>query len=297
MLINKVKITDIVVLVFLFVTGAIIVFGGNKTERFPILLSVRIVAFVVVFVVIKLHSDYNNKLTAFFRHFYPLIFTAYFYGETGYYNNVFFSDLDGIIIRIEDKLIGFQPSIWFSNTCSSAWFNELMNFSYFSFYLIVLGFSLVLYLYRNEEFEKFFFIIIFSFYSYYLFFVLFPVVGPQFYFPDKLAKISNPLFFGKLVKLIQEMGETPTGAFPSSHVGISWIILIIVSKIYKKFLIIIYTFALLICFSTVYINAHYLVDVIAGFISAPFLYYTGLRIYKNYNKTQGYLTAKPISKY
>ena len=93
------------------------------------------------------------------------------------------------------------------------------------------------------------------------------------------------------------MGETPTGAFPSSHVGISWIILIIASKTYKKLLIVIYPFALLICFSTVYIKAHYLVDVIAGFISAPFLYCAGLKIYENYNKMQGYLTAKPISKY
>ena len=210
---------------------------------------------------------------------------------------MFFADLDGIIIRIEDKLFGFQPSIWFSNTFDYEWFIELMNFSYFSFYLIVFGFSLMLYLFKTEEFEKFFFIIIFSLYSYYLFFVLFPVVGPQFYFPVGLAEIPHPHFFGKLVKLVQEMGETPTGAFPSSHVGISWIILIITSKIYKKLLIIIYPLAISICFSTVYIKAHYLVDVIAGLVSVPFLYYGGIRIYENYNKMRGYLTAKPISKY
>lgn len=296
-MLKRIKLTDVVVLLFLLFSGIIILFGRKETEHFSMLISTRVVAFFIMLILIKLHNDFNNKIIKFLRYFYPLIFTVYFYGETGYYNNIFFADLDSLFIHAEDYLFGFQPSLWFSAAYSAIWFNELMFFSYFSFYLIIFGFSLALYFKKNQEFEKAFFIIIFSLYSYYLFFVLFPVVGPQFYYPPEFAGIPHPLFFGKLMQVIQEIGETPTGAFPSSHVGLSWIILIIASKTYKKLLFIIYPLAILICYSTVYIKAHYFIDVLAGFISAPFLYYAGLKIYENLNKMQGYLTAKPISKY
>ena len=110
-----------------------------------------------------------------------------------------------------------------------------------------------------------------------------PVVGPQFYFNVEDAEIAHPGLFGKVVKFIQDAGETPTGAFPSSHVGLSWIILLISAKTYKKLLTAIFPLALLICFSTVYIKAHYLIDIIAGVISAPILYFLGGKIYSYYS--------------
>jgi membrane-associated phospholipid phosphatase len=285
-MIKKINLTDFVILIFLILSGTIILFGKGKTEHFAMLISVRIIAIAIVLMLVKLDTSYKNKIVSFLRLFYPLIFTAYFYGETGYYNNIFFADLDGIFVQLEESIFGLQPSIWFSAKFDSFWFNELMFFSYFSYYLIVIGFPLIIYFTKRDEFERLFFIIIFSFYFYYLIFVFFPVVGPQFYFPAEQAEIAHSGIFGKIVLFFQDAGETPTGAFPSSHVGLSWIILFASAKSNKKLFIAILILALLICFSTVYIKAHYVVDVIAGLISAVIFYFGGNWIYRRYHIIQ-----------
>ncbi len=288
-MIRKINLSDFVVLIFIIITGVIIVLGKEKTEYFSMLVSARITALLIIFILIKLSTNNNNKLALFLWHFYPLLFMAYFYGETGYYNNTFSPDLDEIFIQLENSIFGSQPSLWFSLKYNSLWFNKLMFFSYFSFYLIIIIFPIILFFKKNTEFEKSFFIIIFSSYTYYLFFALFPVVGPQFYFPVEQVEISQPFFWGEIIKFIQDIGETPTGAFPSSHVGLSWIILLISVKTFKKLSLLIFPFALLICFSTVYIKAHYVVDVIGGLISAPILYLLGDKIYALYNKKSPYV--------
>ena len=281
-MIKKLNLTDFVVLIFLVLSGILILVGNTKTEHFPILIGARITAVAVVFLLIKVNTIFNNNIVKFIRDFYPLLFTTFFYGETGYYNNIFFADLDGLFIQLEESIFGYQPALLFSLKYDSFWFNELMFFSYFSYYLIVFGFPLIVYIKNRVEFDRIFFLIIFSFYAYYLIFAIFPVVGPQFYFPAEQAEISHIGIFGKMVKFFQDAGETPTGAFPSSHVGLSWIILIASYKLYKKPFWVILPLAILICFSTVYIKAHYVIDVFAGLISALILYFLGDWIYKKY---------------
>lgn len=283
-MIRKINLTDFVILIFLILSGTIIIFGKAKTEYFPLLISARIVALLLIFMLIKLHASNKSKIISFLRHFYPLLFTAYFYGETGYYNNIFFPDLDGLFVDVDNFLFGFQPALRFSTRYDNLWFSELMYFSYFSFYLLIIIFPIILYFKNNSEFDKFFFIIIFSAYSYYLFFAIFPVVGPQFFFPVGQVEIAQPLFWGKIMKFIQDTGETPTGAFPSSHVGLSLIILLISARTNTKQLIVIFPLALLVCFSTVYIKAHYVIDIIGGIISVPLLYFLGDKIYTFYSK-------------
>ncbi len=281
-MIRKINLTDLIILIFLFLTGLVIILGEFKTEYFSTLIAARIIAFTIIFTLVKLDSLYKNKIISILKQFYPLLFTAYFYGETGYYNNIFFADLDGIFIQLEQSIFGFQPSLLFSFKFDSFWFNELMFFSYFSYYLIIIIIPLIVYFKKRDEFERLFFIIIFSFYTYYLVFAIFPVVGPQFYFPEQQAEIAHQGIFGKIVKFIQDAGEKPTGAFPSSHVGLSWIILFASSKISRMFFKVILPLAILICFSTVYIKAHYAVDVFAGVFSAILLYYLGNKIYDRY---------------
>ncbi len=283
-MLKKINLTDYIILIFIILSGILIIFERGKTEHFLMLISARIIALLIIFILLKFNTNSNNKTLTFLRHFYPLVFTAYFYGETGYYNNIFFSDLDLFFVQAEEFLFGFQPSIRFSSEYNNVWLSELMYFSYFSYYLIMIIFPIIIYLKNRNEFERIFFIIIFSFYTYYLIFAVFPVIGPQFYFPSEHVEIANPLIWSSIIKFIQDIGETPTGAFPSSHVGISWIILLISAKTNQKLLIILFPLVLLICFSTVYIKAHYVIDVLGGIISALLFYFLGNKIYTFYTK-------------
>ena len=78
------------------------------------------------------------------------------------------------------------------------------------------------------------------------------------------------------------MGERPTAAFPSSHVGISTIVMIMAYRVNKKLCYFLASFYVLLCCATVYIQAHYLVDVIAGWISAVCIYIVATYMYKRW---------------
>ena len=68
-------------------------------------------------------------------------------------------------------------------------------------------------------------------------------------------------------------GERPTAAFPSSHVGITTILMLLAWHTRNRhFFWILMPFFILMCFATVYIKAHYAIDAIAGLVSGVLIY-------------------------
>ena len=100
----------------------------------------------------------------------------------------------------------------FSKNWPSMWMVELMNLGYFSYYLMIISFPILLITKTPERFKTDFFLVITSFLIYYLLFIMIPVAGPQFFFPSYLGKASDGLFFQKLIAWIQETGEAGKGA-------------------------------------------------------------------------------------
>jgi membrane-associated phospholipid phosphatase len=74
------------------------------------------------------------------------------------------------------------------------------------------------------------------------------------------------------MRFIQDMGEKPTGAFPSSHVGMTIIAMILLYGNARKYFYLILPVAIVLVASTVYIKAHYLIDVVAAIIVTPFIF-------------------------
>ena len=93
-----------------------------------------------------------------------------------------------------------------------------------------------------------------------------------------VLKLIGINLFNFCLDFIRGDAERPTGAFPSSHIGNSTlvIIMLLAKREYKLALILSPVYVLLV-FSTVYLGAHYVIDVIAGFISA-FTFF-GLSLY------------------
>jgi len=139
---------------------------------------------------------------------------------------------------------------------------------------------------------------------YYLIYILFPTAGPQYYYIVNgienvksgvfhqigtyfqynnvlFSDHSNSGFFYDLVETTQLAGERPTAAFPSSHVGISTLIMMhIYNKRYFWVLGLLFPIYLSLVAATVYIQAHYVIDVIVGLLSATLFYYLSKRVYK-----------------
>ena len=273
---------------------------------FSVLLYFAIIELVIIFTKPSLFLDWNFILTriifvfAFIfslviknkisNNFFQLLqnilvfaLMTFLYKETAMLNTLIFPKIDEFLSNLDQNIFKFQPSIEFSKHFNSLFFSELFYFGYFCYYLLPLVVLGILYKFLPQKIEEFGFILISSFLLYYFIFIIIPAEGPQFYFPFPDNYIEAQGIFGNAIKLIQKNGEAPTAAFPSSHVGISWIVIFWLYQNFRKSVKYFLPFVVLLMFSTVYIKAHYFVDVVAGFISAPIVFFLTFKFYKFLN--------------
>ena len=268
---SKLKSFDYIIILYIILTGLYMGFSFNQIENTGYHLISRFV--ILIFIYLLLNYKSNHKIILFLRNFYPLLLLGFFYSETGFFNHLIFDNFDPALVKLEETFFGSQLSLEFSKTIPYKWFSELMHIGYFSYYLLTFGVPLLFYVKAPEKFEKSIFIIIMSFCIYYIVFIVFPSVGPQFYFPIEQRFVPDGMLFDKIMKIIIEIGEAETGAFPSSHVGMSVIFIILIAKYFKKLLPVFIFFVLILIASTVYIKAHYAIDIIAGLVTGILFYY------------------------
>ena len=274
---------------------------------FSVLLYFAIIELVIIFTKPSLFLDWNFILTRiifvfafifslviknkisynFFQLLQNILVFAlmtFLYKETAMLNTLIFPKIDEFLSNLDQNIFKFQPSIEFSKHFNSLFFSELFYFGYFCYYLLPLVVLGILYKFLPQKIEEFGFILISSFLLYYFIFIIIPAEGPQFYFtfPDNYIEAQG--IFGNAIKLIQKNGEAPTAAFPSSHVGISWIIIFWLYQNFRKSVKYFLPFVILLMFSTVYIKAHYFVDVVAGFLTAPIVFFLTFKFYKFLNR-------------
>ncbi|MFN8208797.1 MAG: phosphatase PAP2 family protein [Bacteroidales bacterium] len=270
---------DWAVFAYILLTAVLNIAFYNRVPGGPSHLLVRLAVVLIAVALIWLSATTPSRLLRFMRYFYPLATLAYFYGETYFYHSLFFPYFDGLIMQVDQAIFGFQPSLEFSRVFHWTWLNELMNFAYFFYYIMIFGVCFAVYRYNSLNFNRCIFAVMQSFFIYYLVFILFPVMGPQFWFPEPLNKLADAGIFRELVKFAQEVGEYPTGAFPSSHVAMSVILCIITYKYVIQLFPFALAIAMLLTLSAVYIKAHYASDIIGGIITAPFIYWLSTLVY------------------
>ncbi len=278
---------DFLFLGFLLITTILLLCSWNQTSNIINLLLTRGIIFGISLGFVFFNPIVKSSLFTLFRNIYPVLFAGYFYTETVYYNKLFFENLDPIFINFDQWLFGFQPSLEFSKTFSNPWLAELMYFGYFSFYFIIIGFIVAMCFKCKALFLENIFKLTFSLLFFYLIFTIFPAAGPQFYFDEfERAVPTNGYWFQDIMHAIQAGAEQPTGAFPSSHVGVTVVVLLLAKKSLPIFYKVCLPLALILILSTVYIKAHYAVDAIFGILIAPIIVYLATVMY-NYPTKKG----------
>ena len=292
-------------LIYNAITTILIVLLFSRMDHPGVMLLERAGIVAITFGLIYLYQKYPCRLSAFIRMVVQMSFLAYWYPDTFEFNRLF-PNLDCFFASAEQFLFGCQPSVEFSQLCPDIWFSEPFNMGYFAYYPLIAIVAIYYFVFKFEWFEKASFVIVTSFFLYYLIYIFVPVAGPQFYFPaigmDEVEAcnflaigdyfnhndilLPGPGFeqglFYDLVEASQEVGERPTAAFPSSHVGISTILMIMAWRVNKKLCYGLAPFYVLLCCATVYIQAHYLIDVFAGWISAIGIYVFSTWMYKRW---------------
>lgn len=295
--------TEIFTFLYIIITSIVIIVFKHDLNASMELLEPRLFIVLGVFFFAFIDSFKRIWILRFLRYVYLAILLSFWYPETYEINKVL-PNLDFLLANWEQHLFGFQPAIAFSTHCNQHWFSELMNMGYLSYYPIIIVTGMYFYLKDSKYFKIYFFSIIFAFYLYYLIYIFFPTAGPQYYYiANGLADVEKGIFhnvgsyfqynqvlvsnhsdtgfFLNLVETTQLAGERPTAAFPSSHVGITTLIMIhICRKRYFKVFSGLLPVYLALVASTVYIQAHYLIDVFAGLITAFLFYFASIKVYK-----------------
>ncbi|MBQ8673863.1 MAG: phosphatase PAP2 family protein [Bacteroides sp.] len=284
-----------VTLIYNLLTSILILFLFQEMDHPVRMLADRLSIATMTFLLMYLYRLAPCKFAAFIRIAVQMSLLSYWYPDTFEFNRVF-PNLDHLFAAAEQWCFGGQPAVNFCLSYPQLWVSELFNMGYFFYYPMILLVVVWYFLFRFDLFEKVSFVIVTAFFIYYLIYIFVPVAGPQFYFPaigdECVARGVFPAigdyfhhnqvllpgqgcqegFFYSLVEGSQQVGERPTAAFPSSHVGMSTMLMIMAWRGSKLLFFFLAPFYLLLCGATVYIQAHYVIDAIVGFVSAFALY-------------------------
>lgn len=278
------------------------------------LLVTRLWYAMVMALLIYIYRLRPCHLTFFMRVCFQLVMTGSWYPETYLFCRMF-GNFDPVFASIDQMIFSCQPALLFSEKLNNVVWSEFFNLGYFSYYPMIIALVVYAFFRHYPKFEKSSFIVLCSFFLFYIVFMFLPVAGPQYYYPAVgVENIRSGVFppvgsyfkyhftlmpethqgglFQYLVGVMHSLGERPTAAFPSSHVGVSTIVMILAWKLggRRRLFYAFIPFYVLLCFSTVYIHAHYAIDAIVGFIVAPIVYRLCHALYytKAFHRPEGF---------
>ena len=264
------------------------------------IVALRVALVAGTFILWRLYKYYPCNATYVLRVVFQIALLGYWYPDI--YNFVRFQpNLDHLFAVADQEIFGCQPAIMLSKWLSGPFWSELFNLGYFSYYLMIIVIVLWALCFHYRRFDKTTVILLCSFLLYYMIFLFLQSAGPQFYFQkiglenveaahfphvgdwfryhsELVHESKSTGLFSYWVQAIQG-SERPIAAFPSSHVGLGTVIMILAYKMSKKLCLAMAPFYAILCVATVYIGAHYVVDVYAGWITAFIFYWLSEKIY------------------
>ena len=292
----------------LFTLLLMVVMWSQLVNPVPMLL-LRVGAVAMTIALWQLYRWKPSRLTMLLRVAGQLVLLGRWYPDTYEFNRLFLN-LDHIFAGWEQAVFGCQPPLLFSQNFSSPVLSELLSMGYVSYFPMIAAVSFYYFWKRYDRIAYCAFVILSSFFLFYIIFIFLPVAGPQFYYEavgfDQIAQGHFPALghyfqfhqemvpipgveggvFHDLVQWAHDAGERPTAAFPSSHVGISVVLLWLAwekdrlngHRAWGLF-IPIAVLSLLMFFATFYIQAHYAIDAIAGLFVGTGMYFLFRFIY------------------
>lgn len=294
-----------VVMAYLLLTVIIIFLCYTKISNPEAMLWGRVRILATTLLLWLVYRMMPCKITRLARVIVQMALLGWWYPDT-YEINRMFPNLDHVFANWEQAIFGFQPALEFCKAMPSYVFSELMDLGYASYYPLIALTTLYYFFCRYKEFERAAFIILAAFFIYYVIFIFVPVTGPTFYYQavgvGEIAKgvfpslgdyfnshaecLPSPGYtdgiFYNMVESAKEAGERPTAAFPSSHVGITTVLMWLAwHSRCKRLFFVMFPFFVLMFFATVYIQAHYAIDALAGLISGTAIYFLLLYVSRN----------------
>jgi membrane-associated phospholipid phosphatase len=210
-----------------------------------------------------------------FRDWFPflLLSACYFSLYTNLILRVNPHTADAILARIDAALLGNQAAFLLERWIHP-WITDFLSVIYFSYVLFLPGVALYFYLANEEEaFHRlmmgYMAMILMGVSSY----ILVPAVGPEKFFADRFTRDLQGRMLTQGVDYIINAARVSHDCFPSLHVGIPLLLSLYLRRYRRKAFIPSLVYVALMCFATIYLRFHYVIDVVAAFAYAPAAYY------------------------
>jgi membrane-associated phospholipid phosphatase len=281
----------------------ILCFHNNTVPNWLRLLGAHAACLVLIHLLIQAHARHKSvKVLDFLRHFYPVLLYTAFFIETGSLNRMFFSNyLDPLVAQWEQQLFGCQPSVLFMLKLPWLVVSELFYVSYFSYYIMIAGVGIALFLRSRQQFFHYLSVVSFLFYVCYLIYIVLPVIGSRAFFrqvegyslpaatqhlavTDAYPEAVQAGLFFNIMKWVYRVFEAPGAALPSSHVAVALCTVVFSFRYLRRIRYLHLAVAVLLCLSTIYCRYHYVVDVLAGLVTAAVVIPTGNWLYFKFEK-------------
>lgn len=172
----------------------------------------------------------------FVRLLYPAFLFPLFYRMTaGTMFLMYDSFLDPQLVAFEQSIFGVEPTIYIDRYLLNTWLNEIFMGSYFSYYFMLPGLFIPLFVMRKYAvIKRALAAICLTFFVSYCLFFLYPIEGPRWHFMDKYLHSVDGPFFVQAVKYMIANGAVRGGCMPSTHVAVSLVVMMFAMQQWRK---------------------------------------------------------------
>lgn len=271
---------DSLVVLYLLLTSSIIFLFRHKQKKTWNLYLLGNAVLVALFVAPETVDAHRFRALQVLFDWTPLICLGIFHRQTGLLTHLFHQrTFDDSIVRFEQRVFKENPCFYISNRLNFVWVSEFLHFCYFSFYLMIYGVPLYFYVVgQYSQFYQCVFAELLLFFVSYLTHSFIPVSGPRTLF----AKIEGPSSQGLFYKIVHKVladHSTHGTAFPSSHVGTAFLLILLTWHFHTPLFYFLLPFASGLIISTVYGRFHYLTDALFGMGYACLVYWISMSLY------------------
>jgi membrane-associated phospholipid phosphatase len=254
-------------IVYLGITGAIVLANLSRVPQAGAHLLARVAIVAGIFVIVPAARRQPTSFAAVVAGFYHVPLLPWYYRETAVLHAAAWGGhtFDDVVASWDLRVFGSEPSIEFPRAMPQLWFAEAMQLSYVFYYVLALGTGVLLWFRKSrpEAFERTMHAVVLTMIASCLWFVAMPVMGPQFAIAE-VAMRELPGIVGKSAHTFVRMLDEPTGAFPSTHVSLTVVFVLGLRRYAPAMLWLVLLPSVGVAASTVYVGAHYGVDVPAG---------------------------------
>ena len=161
----------------LFTTAVIGLVWGDMNAPLQLIMG-RAFIIVGMALTVATYCVVPTRATMLLRYIYPLSLLAYWYPDTYEFCQLF-PNLDHLFAAADQAIFGCQPSLVFHSVMPSKLWSELFHLGYFSYYPMIALTVLVPLFVDRPRFGRTAFVVLTSFFLYYLIYLFLPVAGPQ----------------------------------------------------------------------------------------------------------------------